>query len=311
MISEKVLICGVVKNASLFLQRSLERCMRTGSLFDDYRIVLYENNSTDNTKNILQMYKTHPKYKILTEDIPKEEIKEKSRIWSYIKVTGSDHPCRIEQICNARNKVLDEINKPEYDEFTYVIWIDLDTNYWSLDGIKEVFHTEQEWDVVYANGMECGNVYYDIYAYRDREEHTFGAEMIGVLYSKHNVRHPFKINPHDSSFIPVVSAFGGIGIFKKSIFQTFQYDCILNEDVKQYYRNVLDTEPISDSWKEMINKECDTFVGGKKDETHDIHWKCNSGYDNVVVCEHVCLNLALYNKGYKVFIHPKLIYIHT
>ena len=47
--------------------------------------------------------------------------KQNSRIWTATFRTGSDHPCRIEQISNARNKVVEEFNKPEYDSYDYVI----------------------------------------------------------------------------------------------------------------------------------------------------------------------------------------------
>lgn len=82
--------------------------------------------------------------------------KKTSKIWAYTAVTGSDHPCRIEQICDARNKVPDVINKPDYDTYTYVIWIDFDSDGWEIQGILDSFAKKDEWDVVYANGWGVG-----------------------------------------------------------------------------------------------------------------------------------------------------------
>ena len=115
--------------------------------------------------------------------------------------------------------------------------------------------------------------------------------------------------------IPIISGFGGIGIFKKDIFNKFNYDCIVNNSVIDYYTNLLSEVNIDKNLEEIISNQCNKFPGGykslyKKDgEVKWIHWKYNSGYDNIVICEHVYLNLTLVNNGYKLFINPKMIYI--
>ena len=138
MLPHKVIICGVVKNVEQYIENNIKYCIDTGNLFQEYKIIIYENNSTDNTKQILSKYLDNNKIKILMEDIPYETIKNNSRILTATFRTGSDHPCRIEQISNARNKVVDEYNKPEYDNYDYIIWIDLDSKGWDLNGIKIV-----------------------------------------------------------------------------------------------------------------------------------------------------------------------------
>lgn len=40
----------------------------------------------------------------------------------------------------------------------------------------------------------------------------------------------------------------------------------------------------------------------------NIHWKNNSGYNGIVVCEHTALNFALCNYNYKLFINPNMKY---
>ena len=50
VISEKVLICGVCKNVSeTRLPFSIKIVEQIGALFEDYRVIIYENNSTDYT----------------------------------------------------------------------------------------------------------------------------------------------------------------------------------------------------------------------------------------------------------------------
>lgn len=40
----------------------------------------------------------------------------------------------------------------------------------------------------------------------------------------------------------------------------------------------------------------------------NIHWKNNSGYNGIVVCEHTALNFALCNDNYKLIINPNMKY---
>ena len=49
-------ICGPVKNCAPFLPKVLSNIEKIGSLFDDYKIVIFYDNSSDNTLNILKEY---------------------------------------------------------------------------------------------------------------------------------------------------------------------------------------------------------------------------------------------------------------
>ena len=301
MISEKILICGVVKNCGSHLIQNIPKCIETGKLFEDYHIIIYENNSTDNTKNILQSYSSNNSFTILSEDIPYETIKKNSRIWTYTSDTGSDHPCRIEQISNARNKVIEEINLPKYDSFTYVMFIDMDGNGWEIDSLSTIFSDKKDWDVLYANGIERNGNYYNLYAFRN--ENIYGPELIGEHFWK--TMGSFKVIKNYPR-ISVHSAFGGIGIFKKEIFKKHKYDCIVNEEVKTFIHKQFPS--IQSHHLNLMKNKCQKFPNGIQDDKYPIFWKANSGYEQPVVCEHVCLNYELLNHGYRIFIQPNLIY---
>jgi hypothetical protein len=293
----KVIICGVVKNVGACIDKNIKHALETGSRFEKFKLVIYENNSTDNTKERLDSYCNNKNIKIICKNIKNIDKKENNKIWAYTELTGSDHPCRIEHICNARNNLIDEINKPEYDEYTHVIIIDLDSNGWDIQGILNSFKFENEWDVIFANSP----VYYDYYALRT-DFFPFGPEITGEYFW--NLPN-YKFTNH---LIPVYSAFNGIGIYKKDIFKKFKYDFVVNDDVKQFYRKYLQDNTITDANKKIIQSKCNKFPYGVKDETTDIFWKSNSGYNGLVVCEHVPLNFALYNNGYKLFINPYMFY---
>jgi glycosyltransferase involved in cell wall biosynthesis len=49
-------ICGPVKNCGPYLPKVFENIEKMGSLFDDYKIVVYYDKSNDNTLDILKQY---------------------------------------------------------------------------------------------------------------------------------------------------------------------------------------------------------------------------------------------------------------
>ena len=149
-----IIICGVVKNAGPQLKNNIDLAIQLGQKCDTYKIIIYENNSTDNvTKSILSTYTQHPQCKIIMEDIAPNAIKKESKIWAYTAVTGSDHPCRIEQIANARNKLIEEIKQEAYAAFNYVVMIDFDAKFFLLDGILDSLELvkKNRKNVIYAN----------------------------------------------------------------------------------------------------------------------------------------------------------------
>jgi hypothetical protein len=307
VINETILICGVIKNAEKYISKNIDLAIETGNLFLNYQIIVYENNSTDSTKNILKNYEKNEKIHVICEDISDEIIKQNSRIWAYTEITGSDHPCRIEQISNARNKLIEHINEQKFETYTYVMWIDLDSEGWDLNGIVDSFDKKNDWDVVYANGINrYNNKYYDMYALRT-SDYIFGPELVGEYFWK-NLK-TFILIPNNN-LISVYSAFGGIGIYKKKIFNKYKFDCIVNKDVQEFYIELLTKKKknVSPEIMNIISNPDTKFPGGFYDKKRNIFWKNNSGYNNSVVCEHVCLNLKLKNLGYKLYINPKMFY---
>jgi hypothetical protein len=306
-INENILICGIVKNCGNKIGLNLNLSMKTGKIFNDYKIIIYENNSTDNTKEELNKFTGNgfENILIISEDIEIPD-KKSSQIWSYTEVTGSDHPCRIELISNARNKVLMEINSEKYDKFTYVIWIDMDSNGWDINGILDSFYKKKLWDVIYTNNHKN---YYDMYAYRSHN-FIFGPEIIGEQFW--NTLPNFSINK-ENNLIPVYSAFGGLGIYKKILFKHYKFDFIVNDTIKEVYRKIIyhNRNKLQPQLLNIIQNPDKKFIYGFKDEKFDIFWKSNSGYNKPVVCEHVAFNFSLINDGFKVFINPKMIFYNT
>ena len=60
-INSKVIICGVVKNCVGKISPNIKLAIQTGELFDSYKILIYENNSNDGTKEVLYQYSYNKK----------------------------------------------------------------------------------------------------------------------------------------------------------------------------------------------------------------------------------------------------------
>jgi len=305
MFDLSLLVCSVIKNVENKLDENIQRVHQLGTHFTDYKIVIYENNSTDGTKNILESYRSNPHMTVISEDIPDYFIEENNVVWTYKEVTGSDHHCRMEHISNARNKLLREIRKSKYKSFSYVMMIDLDAHYWDINGVLDSFSKKDQWDGVVANstGDATSFGYYDYFCLR-RTNQPFGPDMLGEHFWEKTHNSKFVITSDD--LIPVYSGFNGIGIYKKEILDKYNYDFLVNEEVKQFYETYLKTHDVPDYLRSIISKPCNPFKYGHMDR--GIFWKSNSGYKGEIICEHVPLHLAMYNHNYRLVVNPRMIF---
>ena len=299
-----VIICGVVKDCGKYLENNIKTAFQLGNLFNKCKIVIYENNSTDNTRQILNRYNQY--ITIISENV--QYTKDNSKIWAYTAVTGSNHPCRIEMICNARNRLIEELVKPEYNEFQIIVTIDFDSLGFNIQGVRESVQIvlQNPKSVIYANSPK----YYDFYALRS--EHSplsvFGPELLGEVFQGHirQMKNMRLINSNKLN--PVYSAFGGISVFNRSVIveEGVRYDCIVNEDVKKVYRLLFTKyDKLYQRFMNIIEKDCPHYRGGIKDDETSAVWKNNSGYDAPVICEHVVFNFSLILKGYQPYINPR------
>ena len=152
---------------------------------------------------------------------------------------------------------------------------------------------DSEFSIFYANGVSIynqGTVYYDLYALRSHNiGRLYGPEIVGDIWWD-QMRH-FNIEP-TGAIIEVYSAFGGIGIYKRKVFETFHlYDYLYNQEVKTVYAN------------------CIIKYGDKNEGKLNLSGIGNSRYTEPVTCEHVCFNFKAFNLGYKIGIDSKLMYI--
>lgn len=296
---ENVLICGVGKNIEPFLPNMMQKIEALGDNFNDYRVIIYENNSEDKTAGALKKWaRKNDKVIIISETVSADELSKRTRAHA-----KRDHaPCRMELIAYARNQVLQKALSPEFEDFKLLIMTDLDfAQGWQVKDVINSCLIETPWDCITANGVDYRGVYYDRYAYRD-EQFIFGPELIGEDFWDELYRTPLRLVP-GSGLKKVYSAFGGLAIYKKEALKGCRYSGYVTEDLKALMENLVSN----------MSKKHKQYVLYKKIIDQDgaelpIIFQPNCGYDSPVVCEHSTLHATMFLNGHNnIFINPDLI----
>ena len=292
--SQKILICGVCRDVESAVEYTIKNIETLGEQFSDYQVILYENNSKDNTAALLSEWAEKNHHVVfLSENLSKEELP----------------PSRTEKIAKARNLVLNAARDPKYSEYEYLIMADLDFRTdWPIDEIIQTIHSKEEWDCVSSNALWRG-VYGDRYAFRD---HNFplGPELLGDYWTKRVGETWFTI--HQQEWLPVYSAFGGLAIYKTRSILPFQYSGTVTDDLKKYYREIFRAAPKRDpeitKYLEIIKRQKINNVSEVPIVfQHNIPSERPANYQPVTCCEHVTLHASMAIHGFgKFFINPKM-----
>jgi hypothetical protein len=212
--SKRCVIAAMVRDVEENIPLIIKRIERVGGLFDDYRVLVVENDSKDNTrKELLAWRNENPRVVILGCGYNAGACN-----MNFPKTVGHDvNRSRIEKMTKLRNIYLDEIKK-NYRDYDYVMIWDVDalgTVY--LDGILHSL-TELEdhpnISVMCAYGVyRWGNMnlYYDTYATVSPGE-KFHIDM----KTAHDIRHGLFEHQYSrgDELVDVESCFSGFSIYR-------------------------------------------------------------------------------------------------
>ena len=195
-----VIFGGTIKNVEKYIKKGLSDIDLCGQKFNNYVVILYENDSDDNTRSILQDLKKD-NYHYIFEDNVKERL-------------------RTKRLANGRNKVLDKMREINYNGYYhYLIILDMDDVNESgtfVHSIETCFEHEN-WDVL--TGNQSGT-YYDLWALRKKDDMEYDCwEKVSQHrynpFAEHKyVYSKLKNYPQTTELLEVDSAFGGAGIYK-------------------------------------------------------------------------------------------------
>jgi hypothetical protein len=291
--NKKILICGVCLNIESSAPNTIKNIEALGKCFKDNRVFIYENNSTDNTAKILAQWASeNKKVTFLSETLPNDLL---------------STMCRTEKIARARNIVLDLVRQINYQDYKYLIMVDLDFQTdWPIDEIINTIESPIKWDCVSANGLD-GDVYCDRYAYRGLD-YPFGPELLGEVFWYDLGATWFSLK--DKKWIPTYSAFGGLAIYKTLAIINSSYSGIVNSDLEVFYKKILAKLPQNNIHRQkylgLIGMPCDSNM-----KTIPIKFQYNTPSHGpshyISCCEHTPLHASMARQGFnKFYINPKM-----
>ena len=265
-------ICGPVKNCGPYLNKVLENIERIGSLFDDYKIVLYYDKSSDDTLEILKKYQL-----------------KNSKLLFYINEMPTSR-FRTHNIAKARNFCLNYI-RDNRDIFPYFIMMDFDDvncKGLNVEPLKKSLKRE-DWDGLSFNTFPF---YYDIWALSIKPYYFSYLHFKQTNINDHNVFKYYidKImkNVPKDTLLPCLSAFNGFSIYRTNKFLNTYYDGRIR----------IDLLPIN-----YINEQ------SRVTKSKIIYKKYHSVDGRYEDCEHRAFHLqAIKNSGARIMISPEILF---
>ena len=216
---------GLARDVAKFLPRELNRIEKElKDIFEIVNFLIIESDSKDNTEKVL------------------ENIKNKRHNFNYksLGVIESILPNRIQRLAFCRNVYVKEVreNKLYKDvDFVAIVDFDIKNNRLRLNELKKLIG-EHSWDAIFAN--QTGR-YYDVYALRKKgwvendcfaDYKKFSMSMSSQDAKELAIWSKMRKIGKNSPLIPVDSAFGGLGIYRKNVFMNFDYS-LLNEQIHE------------------------------------------------------------------------------
>ena len=267
-------ICGAVKNCEPYLNKVFENIEKIGSLFDDYKIVIYYDSSTDNTLNVLKEY----------------QIKNPKLLFYVNKNPIS--PYRTHRLANARNNCLNFI-KQNNTTYPYFIMMDFDNVNCKNINIEPLKRSlmRGDWDGLSFN---TSPIYYDTWAlsikpfYFSYLHFKFNNNYNGDSIIKNYMDRILKITPKNS-LIKCLSAFGGFSIYRTNKFLNTYYDGRVRLDLIP--SNLIEQQKKFLKSKIVFNQKTDLV---------------NTYYED---CEHRSFHIqAIKNSGARIMISPEILF---
>ena len=203
-----LVVCGLVRNAAENLQQNLARLDVLRPYFRSFRVVIFENDSTDDTKRILTEYAAH-----------RQEVFISLAGYNVNPLAGGPFSLhRIDLMSRFRNQYLEKLK--EYPDTDFVAIIDLDVYHFSTESFLDRFRDTDGWDMVSAFGSNYVDyslrpVFYDIYAYVPREENP----VLGLYFQnfsdfKKQQRKLYTTFARATDLVPVNSNFNALAIYR-------------------------------------------------------------------------------------------------
>src|SRR5262245_2857704 len=214
MAGSRVVICGLARNVERFLPLTIVRIERLGRMFSDYRVFIYENDSTDATpRQLVQWAAANPRVVAVSETCHRPR-----------------HPAvrsltRAADMAAYRDRCQSEVAR-RWPDFDYACVVDTDLpDGWSYDGVAHSCGSG-EWDFVGSYGIiyqrqrliPSKALHYDVWAFRSLGDFEPIETLAGNQLAWRR----------GEELVPVNSCFGGLGLYRMPAWLSARYrggDC--------------------------------------------------------------------------------------
>jgi hypothetical protein len=225
---KKIVFAGLMRNIENNVKAVVKKLKFIGKHFKNYKIVLFENDSTDDTRKIVKKQALKNKNIILLgcDHLGSRECILKQK---HGYVLGWNSENRYVRMAKYREEYVNYIKK-HLTDYDYVMVFDMDIDgAISIDGLMMSI-AKDDFGAIYGNG-QCSPygtfgsypITYDIIAYVDINEPYPTENKLGVT---NIVTNAFRMNYGKSmkdGFIPVRSAFNGFALYKMDAFVKGSY----------------------------------------------------------------------------------------
>jgi hypothetical protein len=202
----KTYICGCAKSCETYIDAVFKNVDKVISLFEDYKIVIAYDKSEDKTLRKLCDMKKKYNMDILINPNPCT-------------------PIRVENICNARNQLLQYMRKENTPNFEFFIMMDFDdvcSETMDVSVLKNGLY-RTDWDSLSFNRKD----YYDIWALSARPyvyscwHFPNGHEVVKII--KQFIKKELDECPGGELY-DCISAFNGFAIYRTNAFENISYE---------------------------------------------------------------------------------------
>ncbi len=208
MKKHRVIITGIARDNIKDLPVMIRHIEYVGSFFADYRVIVFENDSSDGTAEALASWsKRNPKVKAISQNF------------------GNAKRPNIQFLADCRNKYLEAIVDHEYNNFDIVMPMDMDMSYGiDVRAIVDSFSKFDQWGAVCSNGIftKDGKMW-DMFAFRNAELPYGPNEVSSAEYWFKTVGKGQKIYDPKLALVPVYSCFGGMAMYKRQFIKGCRY----------------------------------------------------------------------------------------
>jgi hypothetical protein len=314
----KLYVGAVVKNHEKtwgYFKKLLETLF---SVFPGTVACVYENDSTDATPRLLAEFQAaHPtEFFYISESVDYEGLH--VRTWD-------NKPYRVYCIAQARNRLmglLEEKGMGSAGDYCMMVDPDVPQDFITESIIHVIRNFPAEVHALFANAISRAGVYYDTFSYRD-STFPFGVDIYSEnCEDRGALQHQTlrKRIPFDGPLIPVMSAFGGLAIYRAETIHGCRYSSIPGKALDDLYHTIYKHFP--NHPESVLLKKVQTnptthlhgsllgiYLHKPKEEGGFFYFNC-CGANYPIVCEHVNFHAQMIQRGYdKLYICPGLIYL--